>query len=471
MSAWEVIKKVSIRTKMIGLVLMVILPLTLVNLYAVRSTLDSALTGQLEKNAISVARDTASRSKDFILTSNLFALHRLAQDTLKNNEDFRYVFFLDSRGDILTHTFEDGFPSDLVNANYLKPDSYYNLQIFQTEEGVLRDVAVPVFDEQGEQVRIGVLDHSLQRALQSSTRQMISSSMITFMVAGMVVYLLTTYTTIRPINSLLNTVKSVSQGDLSGKVSIKTGDELSELASAFNEMTISLDNAQRSRNRLMGQIISAQEDVRRKVARELHDETGQMLATLLISLRLIEEAGDAEEFKLRTAEFQKLLLCSLENVRLLAWKMSPIPLADLGLQAALEELLHKYSRKEGWKVRKQLMITDRLQITPEQETALYRVIQEALTNAARHAGASEICLTIEYSGGAEVVVVFKDNGVGFDPNTLKKADLRRNSLGLASMRERISAAGGALTINSHPGAGTEIVCKMPIQKSGGGKDV
>ncbi len=448
---------------MVGLVLVVILSLTFVNLLAVRSTLENALVGQLEKNAISIARDAASRSTDLILTNNLFTLHRLTQDTLVNNEDLRYVFFLDSRGNILTHTFTEGFPAELLEANYLEAGRQFNLKTFQTEEGVLRDVAVPVFDEKGEIVRIGMLDHSLQRALQASTRQMVVSSAITFIIAGIFVYLLTTLTAIKPINAILKMVQAVSRGDLSGQVSIQhTGDELSELADAFNDMTKSLDEAQRSRSSLMKKMISAQEDVRRRVARELHDETGQTLATLLISLRLIEEADDMDELKLKTAEFRKLLLHSLENVRLLAWRMSPIPLADLGLQAALEELLQKYTLKEGWEIRKEFKRIDRLKASPEQETAIYRVIQEALTNAARHAEASEIHMSLDCSSDEEIIAVFKDDGKGFDPDTLKKTELSKSSLGLASMEERVNAAGGTLTIETRSGAGTTIVCKIPF---------
>ncbi len=462
MIASDIFKSARIRTKMVGLVLVVILSLTLVNLFAVRSTLESALADQLEESAISITRDVASRSTDFILTNNLYALHRLTQDTLINNEDLRYVFFLDSQGNIMTHTFTEGVPAELLEANYLAADQQFNLKTFQTEEGVLRDVAAPVFDEQGEIVRIGVLDHSLQRALLASTRQMVVSSTITFIVAGFFVYLLTTITTIKPINALLNKVQAVSQGDLSAQVSVNTGDELSELADAFNAMTKSLDEAQRSRNSLMKRMISSQEDVRRRVARELHDETGQTLATLLISLRLIEEAEHTEELQVKTAEFRKLLLHSLDNVRLLAWEMSPIPLADLGLRAALEELLQKYSQKEGWKVEKEFKRVDRLNISSEQETTVYRVMQEALTNAAKHAEASEISVSLDCSNDLEIIAIFKDNGKGFDPLTLNKVELRKSSIGLASMEERISAVGGTLSIDTYPGEGTTIVCRIPL---------
>ncbi len=450
-----------IRAKVIGIVLGATMLLTLSTLLYVNTILRITLDDQLDQKTISLTRDVAARSMEPILTNNIFKLHQLAYNTMDNNDDVIYVFFIDDTGNILAHTFKDYFPPDLLTIEHEGSGAGNSLRKFQTEEGVLRDAAAPVFPgpDPEETVRVGLVDYSLQEALAASTQRLLLISAITFVIMSIIVYFITTLTTIKPLNSLMNLVQAVAQGDLSQRATVKSGDELSILANNFNAMTQQLAQAQEARERLMQRIIHSQEDERRRISRELHDETGQMLSTLMISLHFLETCTNLNELKQKTAEFRQLLLKSLEQVRLLAWKLTPAPLIDLGLKAAIESNINKY--RDYWEINLRMEGLEHHRFPPETEVSIYRVTQEALTNIARHARAKNVDILLDCQGD-KLLVTIEDDGVGFDLEKLEEESELKTNLGLVSMQERISLAGGKLKIESSPGKGTTLHVSIPL---------
>ncbi len=450
-----------IRAKVIGIVLGATMLLTLSTLLYVNTILRITLDDQLDQKTISLTRDVAARSMEPILTNNIFKLHQLAYNTMDNNDDVIYVFFIDDTGNILAHTFKDYFPPDLLTIEHEGSGAGNSLRKFQTEEGVLRDAAAPVFPgpDPEETVRVGLVDYSLQEALAASTQRLLLISAITFVIMSIIVYFITTLTTIKPLNSLMNLVQAVAQGDLSQRATVKSGDELSSLANNFNAMTQQLAQAQEARERLMQRIIHSQEDERRRISRELHDETGQMLSTLMISLHFLETCTNLNELKQKTAEFRQLLLKSLEQVRLLAWKLTPAPLIDLGLKAAIESNINKY--RDYWEINLRMEGLEHHRFPPETEVSIYRVTQEALTNIARHARAKNVDILLDCQGD-KLLVTIEDDGVGFDLEKLEEESELKTNLGLVSMQERISLAGGKLKIESSPGKGTTLHVSIPL---------
>jgi signal transduction histidine kinase len=465
----NVFRTTGIRSKVISIVLVVTLLLTVLTMVYIRITLKTALAEQLEQKAVSITRDAASRSVDMILTSNFYTLNRLARDTLENNPDVSYVFFIHGES-IIADTFMERFPDGLLEANTLHPGTRFNLVKLETEEGIIRDVVAPVLEADGVVVRVGVLDHNIRATMSEATRQLLVISAITLLFGSFTTYMLTTLIAIKPINILAKSVQAVSQGDLSGQVQVNSHDELSELADAFNTMVQRLSRAHKVRNILLKKIIHTQEEERRRIARELHDETGQSLMTLMIALSQVEEAETMTELKNNSKEFRKLLLYTLENVRLLAWKLSPIPLADLGLKAAVELFIKKYAKNDNWQIEFRSAGFDEVRFSPDFETAIYRVVQEALTNAAKHAGANKVQVEMSCENG-EVVIIVRDNGKGFDVEAAKEEGIYKTSLGLASMEERITLTGGKFEIVSGPEIGTTIYIRIPVQESGGADNV
>jgi signal transduction histidine kinase len=188
---------------------------------------------------------------------------------------------------------------------------------------------------------------------------------------------------------------------------------------------------------------------RRRIARELHDEIGQLLTTLRLTLRLNGEAGSD------LARAQAILDELIERVRNLALDLGPALLDDFGLPTALASLFERY---KGMDIEfEQWGLNDR-RFASEVETAAYRIVQEAVTNVARHAGVNRANVRI-WATKDRLEIEVEDRGKGFD---LSRTDSARSAFGLAGMRERAHILGGSLTIESMPGDGTRVTAELPI---------
>jgi len=209
------------------------------------------------------------------------------------------------------------------------------------------------------------------------------------------------------------------------------------------------------------QVISAQEEERRRIARELHDETGQSLTALLVGLRLVENARSMQEAQSQAKALRRIAASTLDEVWRLAWGLRPSVLDDLGLVATLERYANDYSTTHGIRVDVQTsgLPSDRLPL--QVETTLYRIMQEALTNTAKHAKARTVGITVEYHA-PYVQMVVKDDGCGFDVGTTLPSSGTSKRLGLHGMQERAALLNGSIVIESKPGIGTTIHVRIPI---------
>lgn len=209
-------------------------------------------------------------------------------------------------------------------------------------------------------------------------------------------------------------------------------------------------------------LVNAQEDERRRISRELHDELGQALTALKINLDVARRTLPADApAKLRRSihEAGALAVKTLETARSLSLELHPAMLDDLGLVAALRWEIDRFEQRTGQTVHFKASTGD-IALRPELEITIYRIITEALTNAARHARASEIRVSLEVTNRRAEVII-EDNGVGFDAKSWLNSPAKRQSLGLVSMRERAGLLGGRLNINSAPGQGTRIEGIIP----------
>jgi len=142
---WRLVSRARLQTKIMGISLAAIVLLGLALTWQVRSMMASALASELEARGYSVAKTLATRSTDLILTNDLYDLYAVTRDTVQSNQDVRYAFILDAQGRLLAHSFDDGFPPDLLEANGVRAEEPYHQQVLLSEEGLLQDIAVPVF--------------------------------------------------------------------------------------------------------------------------------------------------------------------------------------------------------------------------------------------------------------------------------------------------------------------------------------
>jgi signal transduction histidine kinase len=210
-------------------------------------------------------------------------------------------------------------------------------------------------------------------------------------------------------------------------------------------------------------LVNAQEEERRRISRELHDELGQALTALKINLDVARRALPADvPPKLRRSiyEASSLAVQTLETARSLSLELRPAILDDLGLVSALRWEIDHYEQRTGQKVYFEADLGDTV-LRPELEITIYRIITEALTNVARHAHASHIWAYLRVEN-RQILAGVEDDGVGFDATAWFNARGERQSLGLAGMRERAGLLGGRLDVISTPGRGTQVQVQLPI---------
>jgi signal transduction histidine kinase len=234
-------------------------------------------------------------------------------------------------------------------------------------------------------------------------------------------------------------------------------DEDVRIAEAFAERAaVAIDLSERVARDSLRRVVAGQELERQRLARELHDETGQALTSILLGLKGIEEATETEEARESVLAVRELVVSTLQDVRRLAVELRPKALDDFGLVPALERLSETFAEQADVDVHVQAVLGD-TRLPREIETALYRIVQEALTNVIKHADARTVSVVLTRQGD-RVAVVIEDDGRGFDP----KAE-PGEGLGLLGMRERIALVGGRLSVESAAGRGTTIAVEVPLR--------
>lgn len=265
----------------------------------------------------------------------------------------------------------------------------------------------------------------------------------------------------RPLAALTGAAERLTAGDLVTPIPEATADEVGRLATALERMRLALKESQEKlENRvaertaevrhLLGKVIKAQEHERRRVARELHDDTSQGLAALLLKLRARPELKDEVALALGT----------LDAVHRLIADLRPSVLDDLGLTSAIAWCADRHLRSHGVAVRCEFSGLDR-RLPPEHETAVFRVLQEAIVNVERHARAETVLIQGSIRDH-QLSIEVEDDGEGFDDGAFTTPDRAGRGWGLLGMRERVEMLGGRLHIDSAPGKGTHLTVNVPL---------
>lgn len=303
-----------------------------------------------------------------------------------------------------------------------------------------------------------------------------------------------------PLNELTQAARRFAAGQLDEPVTLERADELGVLASAFETMRQrlrrsleevaawnrelearveartaevearnrelarlydSLRERERERAELLQRVMAGQEEERRRLAQELHDEASQLLASLQIGLERLGQAEQgAEGMRDLVRELQEIAGQTLAAVHRLAVELRPSVLDDAGLVAAVELCLQESTRRWGLRVDFAQVGLDGVRLIPAAETAVYRIVQAAVTNAAQHARAQHLSLLMERRD-EKLVVAVEDDGCGFDLEAVRAAPLEQR-LGLAGMEERAALIGASLTIETRPGGGTTVFLEVPL---------
>jgi signal transduction histidine kinase len=219
------------------------------------------------------------------------------------------------------------------------------------------------------------------------------------------------------------------------------------------------------RGQLLNNVISAQEEERKRISRELHDEYGQTLTGLIMSMESVEGMIPSRQSKLREklANAKSLIVRALEDVRRLTLDLRPSTLDDLGLTTAIRAYAQHHLETMGVNVQFESKGL-RHRLSPAVETALFRIMQEAIHNIAKHAEANNVRINLSASNGT-ITAIVEDDGQGFDVDTVFKSKIGVHSLGLLGIQERTTLLGGSFAIKSKAGQGTRLKVEIPVATS------
>jgi two-component system sensor histidine kinase UhpB len=254
-----------------------------------------------------------------------------------------------------------------------------------------------------------------------------------------------------PLERLIASIEAIDPTS-SGQIELPAGrdeaDEINRLAASFRRMLLRIDEERRRSGRLA---LRAQEEERTRLARDLHDEVNQALTGILLRLQALSHSAPPELGE-ELGELKRLVNQAMSELLQLARQLRPSALDDHGLLPAMESQVRQFAAQTGIEADLQLVGAETA-LDPDEETAVYRIAQEALTNVAQHARARRVKVNLRTANGVELTV--RDDGAGFDTAQESKG------LGLNGMAERARLVGGELTVQSRPGAGTELCLKVP----------
>ncbi len=259
---------------------------------------------------------------------------------------------------------------------------------------------------------------------------------------------------LQPVGSVVNALNSLEEGDLDARLPQFELPELAGLSIKFNAMAQTLQQSIKSNHRLTQKIIRVQEDERKSLARELHDEIGQCMTAINVDAMAIVNSRDLTAAKRSAIAISDVSMHILDMVHHMLQRLRPGVLDELGLSIALDEYVY------GWRERNAGIAScisipkDLGEMDDEVALAAYRIIQESLTNITRHADARRMTLSV-VDEKESLVIEIEDDGIGFDPASF-------GGYGLAGMRERVEGLGGSFGLTTAPGKGTKISVRLPI---------
>ena len=462
----SVLLSVPLKLKILGLALALILLFGAVTIYKVQMALSENFDAFLREESRFVATELSYQSHDYLLINDVYGLTQMLRNTVQNRPDLRYVFVRNAGGQVVAHTFEGGFPADLLEKAPGLPPPASAPKLLYTNEGSIWEATAGISNGNEGAVVVGVKGDSLRRQIGAITGSLARTTLLVA-IFGVLLSLGLIWIITKPVGRLLEATRAVRRGDYSVILDpTESQDELGKLMAGFNAMVVSLASAEKARvekeylqRDFLHRVMAGQEGERKRIARELHDQTGQALASFMVDLKVLESAQSANDLGQGITRLRKAITEEMEAIHDLAVALRPTVLDDLGLVPAVEMLARNFEKRHRIQVRLNFLglLDRRLDLCLE--TCVYRIIQEALTNIAKHAQATEVTIFLEgrektLRGGVE------DNGHGFEPENIDQA----KHMGIYGMRERIQLLGGSFHIDSDKGVGAMISFEIPIKQ-------
>lgn len=461
--------RVSIYYRILAMALFIIVLLSVGTGFIVWDSLDDIVSQQLQKRGFEIATHVALTSGNYVLMEDIYNLYELAAQIAASNEDVRYIFILDSNKRLLAHTFHGGIPKGLL----AEPHSYGQprISVLHSNEGLIHDIVVPIESGAVGYVQVGMTEEFTRSSIHQRIRDVLLTVLVICVLAVFLSSRISALIT-RPIRRLAEVAEAITRGNLEIRANVHDRGEVGKLAAAFNEMAASLIKASADKEILLGELrakeqlrdtliaklMTAQEDERKRISRELHDETSQALTSLMLTMRVLAEDAPNQEQKDALLLGRDVAANILREVRDLAIELRPPALDDFGVVAAIERYSEKFASRHGLDIDLQTS-GQQTDVDGQIAVALYRIVQECLNNVVKHAGATAVSIGITFQAD-QVMVSIADNGKGISAADLLRAQ-QENRLGLYGMRERVELLQGRLDIRQSADGGTELFIVIP----------
>lgn len=467
------VPRMSVYYRILAMALFIIALLSFSTGLIVWDSLDDIVSQQLQKRGVEIANHVVLAGGNYILMEDFYNLYELAAQTAASSEDVRYILIIDSKKRLLAHTFYGGIPQGLLED---MPDfTQQKISIFNSDEGLIHDIVVPIENGSIDYVRVGMTEEYTRNLINKHVRDVLFTILVVCVLAIFLSSRISALIT-NPIRDLAEVAESITRGNLDIRANIYDKGEVGKLAAAFNEMAASLIKASADKEILLGELrakeqmrdtlitklMTAQEDERKRISRELHDETSQALTSLMLTMRVLAEDAPNQEQKDALLLSRDVAANILREVRDLAVELRPPALDDLGLVAAIERYSEKFASRHGLDI--DLNTTGQQTFVDDQiAVALYRIVQESLNNVVQHAGATIVVINITFKP-EQIIVTIADNGKGISDSDLIRAQ-KEHRLGLYGMRERVELLQGRLDIRQSSYGGTELFIAIPQYRS------
>lgn len=436
-----------IATKLGVMLISVILVFSLLAGTLLWQTLSQVMGRDLEDRGVAIATEIAAMGSEPIQTGNLLALDELMYMAKNSNSFVEYIFIVDREERIMAHTFQNGMPRALLAMHPMemaKESGRADIMNFSSDHGRIHDILMPIEDGSLGYVRVGVNEQELNLLLVNNFLELFAITFLVGILGALFVFKLTKIFT-RPLESLMQRSELISQGHFNQPpLEVVADDEFGRLMTAMNVMAEHLHMGEAERKRLLGHLLTVQEDERKRISMELHDESGQALTALMLSMRALANQTKDEETKEYILAVRDEASHILQKLRNLAVELRPPALDELGVEAAVQNLLKAYEKYHAVAI----LFSCRLGHEPDGVTSLavYRIIQECMTNIFKHAQASRAEILLEDTDG-QLRLVIRDDGVGLTKEKVREAR-QQNRLGIYGMQERIRILGGHMEIRS-----------------------
>lgn len=433
------------------------------------------------------------------MLKNDFSEVRSLLDTIGQDENFRVVYVLDTSGEVIFAPNKEGVGTKLENTApdcqvchrlpvEERPGSVIvklddNQRVFRSMNPIENSPACGECHDPDDRL-LGLLltDISMdpvEKGLSADLRENIIWWAGGIAITVVIVNIVLSHFVLSRIKILTAAVAGLGQGKSLAPVPETQSDEIGQLAVAFNLMAHQIESRNQEnyslsedlrhestqRGELLKRLITAQEDERRRIARELHDELGQSLSALALRFEAVQQIidSDSEQTEEQLDSIQDLIRGTVDQMYNLILDLRPSALDDLGLPAALRACADRLLSNSRVSVELETSQLSR-RLPPVIETTVYRIFQEALTNIVRHADATQVKISLASRPDDSFVGTIVDDGVGFEASGMRTDVNSTRGLGLMGIQERVSQLCGEVTILSSPGEGTTLYVKIPLSE-------